>query len=64
VLGRFCDSHAINPRDCDFGVIDINGYHKIPAVLTTTEDKGGIIKTLKLRQIEPEFLSRMFDGEG
>jgi len=32
-------------------------------VLTTTEDEGGITKTLKLRQIEPEFLVRMIDGE-
>lgn len=62
-LNRFCDSHAINPRDSEFEVVYINGDHNIPSVLTTTEEEGGITKTLKLRQIEPEFLSRMFDGE-
>lgn len=41
----------------------INGDHNIPSMLTTTEDEGGITKVLKLRQIEPEFLSRMFDGD-
>lgn len=44
-------------------MVYINSDHNIPAVLTSTEDEGGIIKTLKLRQIEPEFLSRMFDKE-
>jgi adenine-specific DNA-methyltransferase len=33
-------------------------------VLTTTDAEGSITRTLKLRQIEPEFLSRMFDVEG
>lgn len=63
-LNRFCDRHAINPKDSEFEVVYINGDHNIPAMLTTTEDEGGITKTLKLRQIEPEFLNRMFDGEG
>lgn len=62
-LNRFCDSQDINPRDSEFEVVYINGDHNIPSVLTTTEDEGGITKTLKLRQIEPEFLSRMFDGD-
>lgn len=60
-LNRFCDSHAINPRDSEFEVVYINGDHNIPSVLTSTEEEGGISKTLKLRQIEPEFLSRMFE---
>lgn len=62
-LNRFCDSHDINPRDSEFEVVYINGDHNIPSVLTTTEEEGGITKVLKLRQIETEFLSRMFDGE-
>lgn len=60
-LNRFCDSHAINPRDSEFEVVYINDDHNIPSVLTSTEEEGGISKTLKLRQIEPEFLSRMFE---
>ncbi|MBC8018717.1 MAG: site-specific DNA-methyltransferase [Verrucomicrobia bacterium] len=62
-LNRFCERHAINPRDSEFDVVYINGDHNIPALLTTTEDEGGITRKLTLRQIEPEFLSRMFDGE-
>ena len=62
-LNRFCDSHDINPRDSEFEVVYINGDHNIPSVLMTTEEEGGITKVLKLRQIEPEFLGRMFDGE-
>ncbi len=41
-----------------------NGDHNIPAVFTTTESEGSVTKTLKIRQIEPEFLSRMFSVEG
>lgn len=35
----------------------------IPAVFTSLETEGGITKTMKIRQIEPEFLSRMFAME-
>lgn len=62
-LGRVCDKYAINPRDSEFEVVYINGDHNIPSVITGTEEEGGITKTFKLRQIEPEFLSRMFSGE-
>ncbi len=62
-LTRFCERQSINPRDSEFEVVYINGDHNIPSVLTGTDDEGGITKTLKLRQIEPEFLSRMFSGE-
>ncbi len=62
-LERICDKYAINPRDSEFEVVYINGDHNIPSVITGTEEEGGITKTLKLRQIEPEFLSRMFDGD-
>lgn len=59
-LNRLCEKLAINPADSEFEVVYINGDHNIPAVFTTTEDEGGITKTLKIRQIEPEFLQRMF----
>ena len=63
-LNRLCAKLAINPADSEFEVVYINGDHNIPAVFTSTEAEGGITKTLKLRQIEPEFLSRMFAVEG
>ena len=62
-LNKLCDKLAINPKDSEFEVVYINGDHNIPSVLTMTEEEGGITRTLKLRQIEPEFLSRMFDVE-
>ena len=63
-LNRLCDKLAINPADSEFDIVFINGDHNIPAVFTTTEAEGGITKKLKIRQIEPEFLSRMFTVEG
>ena len=62
-LNRLCDKLAINPADSEFDVVYINGDHNIPAVFTSTEAEGGVTKTLKIRQIEPEFLSRMFAVE-
>lgn len=60
-LNRLCAKLAINPADSEFDVVYINGDHNIPTVLTSTEAEGGITKTLKIRQIEPEFMSRMFN---
>lgn len=51
---------SINPADDEFDIVYINGDHNIPSVFTATEADGGITKKLALRQIEPEFLSRMF----
>jgi adenine-specific DNA-methyltransferase len=62
-LNRLCDKLAINPADSEYEVVYINGDHNIPIVFTSLEAEGGITKTLKIRQIEPEFLSRMFAGE-
>jgi len=62
-LNRLCDKLAINPADSEFDLVYINGDHNLPAVFTSTEAEGGITKALKIRQIEPEFLSRMFAGE-
>ena len=62
-LGRLYDKLAINPADSEFEIVYINGDHNIPAVITSTEARGCITKALKIRQIEPEFLSRMFAVE-
>lgn len=62
-LNRICDKLAIKPADSEFEVVYINGDHNIPSVFTSTEAEGGITKTLKIRQIEPEFMSRMFEVE-
>lgn len=62
-LNKLCDKLAINPADNEFDVVYINGDHNIPTVLTQTADEGGETRVLKLRQIEPEFLERMFAEE-
>lgn len=62
-IAKLCDKLAINPADNEFDVVYINGDHNIPTVLTQTLDEGGATRVLKLRQIEPEFLQRMFAVE-
>ncbi|KGS91804.1 DNA methylase family protein [Burkholderia pseudomallei] len=62
-ISKLCDKLAINPADNEFDVVYINGDHNIPTVLTQTQEEGGATRVLKLRQIEPEFLSRMFSVE-
>lgn len=62
-ISKLCDKLAINPADNEFDVVYINGDHNIPTVLTQTAEEGGATRVLKLRQIEPEFLQRMFDVE-
>lgn len=62
-VSKLCDKLAINPADNEFDVVYINGDHNIPSVLTQTAEEGGATRVLKLRQIEPEFLERMFSVE-
>lgn len=59
-LDRLCTKLAINPADSEFEIVYINGDHNIPTVSTSLEAEGGITRTMKIRQIEPEFLSHMF----
>ncbi len=64
-LNRLCDKLAINPADSEYEVVYINGDHNIPAVFTATEGKeGSFSRTLKIHQIEAEFLNRMFVVDG
>lgn len=62
-LNKLCNKLAINPSDNEFDIVYINGDHNIPSVFTSSEVEGGITKRLALRQIEPEFLRRMFAVE-
>ncbi|THA05945.1 restriction endonuclease subunit M, partial [Rodentibacter pneumotropicus] len=56
-LNHYLDSRDINPQDSEFDVVYINGDHN---VVSAWEDSDGSLKTLKVRSIEAEFLSRMF----
>jgi len=62
-LTKLCDTLDINPSDNEYDVVYLNGDHNIPNVLTQTAAEGGTTRVLKLRQIEPEFLERMFSVE-
>lgn len=46
-----------------FDVIYINGDHNLPAIYAPTEGENGQAWVRKIRQIEPEFLERMFSVE-
>ena len=48
-------------KTSDFDVTYINGDHTIPIIYNSDEAEGGAVRTLKLQQIEPEFLRAMFD---
>jgi len=62
-LGKLCDTLGIDPRTSEYDVVYINGDHNIPSTFTTTEAEGGVTRTLKIRQIEPEFFECMFSVE-
>ena len=56
-LNDYLNRHKINPQESEFDVVYINGDHNVPTVFTDSDDS---VKTLKVRSIEAEFLSRMF----
>ncbi|CAN5907442.1 site-specific DNA-methyltransferase [soil metagenome] len=62
-LMRYTERFDLNTRKDIFDVVYINGDHNIPTVLTATEEEGGTTHSFKLRQIEPEFLQKMFTVE-
>lgn len=60
---KLLDRHKITPTDNEYDVVYINGDHNIPTIAQATEAEGGVTRQLTLRQIEPEFIARMFSGE-
>lgn len=62
-LMRFTNRFDLNSREKTYDVIYVNGDHNIPAAFTENDADSGGTRTLKLRQIEPEFLERMFSVE-
>jgi adenine-specific DNA-methyltransferase len=55
---KFASRFDLFSKEKTFDVIYVNGDHNLPAAFTNKEDE--ITRTLKLRQIEPEFLEQMF----
>ena len=55
---KFANRFDLFAKQKTFDVIYVNGDHNLPTAFTNEEDE--VTRTLKLRQIEPEFLEQMF----
>lgn len=55
---KFANRFDLFAKQKTFDVIYVNGDHNLPTAFTNDEDD--VTRTLKLRQIEPEFLEQMF----
>lgn len=59
-LNEFCSNQNVNPLNEEIDVVYFNGDHNVLASITTT---GGSNHNFIIRQIESEFLNRMFSKE-
>tara|TARA_R110002124_G_scaffold57795_3_gene161739 strand:- start:4835 stop:7654 length:2820 start_codon:yes stop_codon:yes gene_type:complete len=62
-LNDYANRFDLYAKEQTFDVIYINGDHNLPTAFTVDGDEGDVMRSLKLRQIEPEFLSLMFAEE-
>ncbi|ARM34979.1 hypothetical protein B0B39_16310 [Legionella longbeachae] len=62
-LNELCERLDLTSGSNNFDVIYINGDHNVPSMLTKSNEKDVVSHSLKLRQIEPEFLDKMFMEE-
>lgn len=62
-LNDYANRFDLYAKEQTFDVIYINGDHNLPTAFTVDGDDGEVVRSLKLRQIEPEFLSLMFAEE-
>ena len=62
-LKRYGNRFDLEGENNPFDVIYINGDHNMPAIYSPTEGEEGQAWVRKIRQIEPEFLDRMFSVE-
>lgn len=62
-LKRYGNRFDLEGENNPFEVIYINGDHNMPAIYTPTEGEEGQAWARKIRQIEREFLERMFSVE-
>ena len=62
-LKRYGNRFDLEGENNPFDVIYINGDHNMPAIYAPTEGEEGQAWARKIRQIEPEFLERMFSVE-
>ncbi|HHX8938372.1 TPA: site-specific DNA-methyltransferase [Yersinia enterocolitica] len=62
-LNKYANRFDLYAKENTFDVIYINGDHNLPTSFTVDEEDGEIVRSLKIRQIEPEFLNLMFTEE-
>ena len=62
-LTKYANRFDLYAKEQTFDVIYINGDHNLPTAFTIDGQEGEVVRSLKLRQIEPEFLSLMFAEE-
>lgn len=62
-LAKYANRFDLYAKEQTFDVIYINGDHNLPTAFTVDTEQGEVTRSLKLRQIEPEFLSLMFAEE-
>ncbi|RIW00424.1 DNA methyltransferase, partial [Vibrio harveyi] len=62
-LTKYANRFDLYAQEKTYDVIYINGDHNLPTAFTSDDGDGEVTRTLKLRQIEPEFLSKMFAEE-
>ncbi len=62
-LTKYANRFDLYAKEQTFDVIYINGDHNLPTAFTIDTEQGEVTRSLKLRQIEPEFLSLMFAEE-
>ncbi len=62
-LNDYANRFDLYAKEQTFDLIYINGDHNLPTAFTVDGEDGEVVRSLKLRQIEPEFLSLMFAEE-
>lgn len=62
-LAKYANRFDLYAKQQTFDVIYINGDHNLPTAFVVDTEQGEVTRSLKLRQIEPEFLSLMFAEE-
>lgn len=62
-LNDYANRFDLYAKEQTYDLIYINGDHNLPTAFTVDGDDGEVVRSLKLRQIEPEFLSLMFTEE-
>ncbi|MDP4496308.1 DNA methyltransferase [Vibrio cholerae] len=62
-LNDYANRFDLYAKEQTFDVIYINGDHNLPTAFTVDDEDGEVMRSLKLRQIEPEFLDLMFAEE-